>query len=152
MALQSVTALSSITMQESSQSVVFSGIPNTYKDLVIVGVFTSTGSTALRIKINDSSSFTGVFLRATTTDADSGSLTEDISYLYGNKPTQLELTIPDASATDKHKSLITKEGNPEYQSVIRYQRHDSTSAVSSIELYAPSAPFTAKISLFGRIA
>lgn len=122
MALQSMTALASITLQEASASVSFSGIPQNYRDLIIVvssKVVASestigtrfngdTGSNYSRVRAGgDGSNISSV--SATGTTIISGLLTT--ARMTTQEGFTAIINVFDYSSTDKFKSVLSRSGN-----------------------------------------
>jgi hypothetical protein len=170
MALQSMTALATITLQSASASVSFSGIPQNYRDLVLVlnGMNTTDDVTfSLRINEDSTANYSYVTARGRTTNlAQSSSLTSQTSmfiagWSYGQgttKTTPVLMQFMDYSVTDKHKTMInryqTNRDNGDGEVGMIAGRWASTSAINSISLFPNSSTFKAgtTASLYGRIA
>ena len=166
MALQSTTAIATITLQQASSEVVFSGIPATYRDLIIVfdGQSTSTAqNTFIRLNGDTGSSYSSVLARGNGSNAASASTTTTGAwFIIGNQTlgqAQSNATgqIMDYSAIDKHKTILTRanNNNPTGPSVeMTASRWANTAAVTSVTIYVSSASFAAgsTFSLYGRIA
>ena len=161
MALQSTTALATITLQVAAPLITFSGIPNTYRDLILVVRANTTSSfDPISMVFNSDTTTTraGVHMTGNGSTASSGTYTDlrlgDI-YSTFNAPSLFVVTIADYSATDKHKTYLSRgnqSGN--YANAIA-GRWASNNAVSSISLsgqYSGSFSVGSTFSLYGRIA
>jgi hypothetical protein len=169
MALQSMTALASITLQEASASVTFSGIPQNYRDLVLVSAFTTTTSGVtfdIRLNADTSSTYSHVGMSASgTSGAISFAFTstgkfEILGNTYGTSPVQSIFQLMDYSATDKHKTALARSSSADTTAMNRTtayaMRYPSTSAITSLSCHSffGSVSFAAgsTFNLYGRIA
>ena len=157
MALQSTTAIATINLQQASSTVTFSGIPNTYKDLILTISCPASTFSGINGTFNSdsSSSYSNVWMQATGgVQSGSGTTTsaESLGFLDAT-PTSAVVQLLDYSATDKHKSFLCRMGGVSY-SVTRATagRWAKTEAINSIQLSASSFPVGSTISLYGRIA
>lgn len=156
MALQSTTAIATITLQQASSTVTFSGIPNTYRDLILVMNFTTTGSASQYIYFNNDSTagnYTGVYMRGTGSVANAGATGQYISTTPGSQ-ILVSAQIIDYSTTDKHTTYISRADNSAVQTVARSMRWANTAAVNTVLIANDSNSFAAgsTFSLYGRIA
>lgn len=157
MALQSMTALASITLQEATASVSFSGIPQNYRDLVLVAFFNGSVSGEVTfLQINGSASGSMVGMRGNgSTAASYTSSSMFLSYAGGftsNFETAIA-NIPDYSQTNKHKTILCRADNPGSKTEAIANRWASTSAVTSIGIAPATGNITAgsTFNLYGRI-
>ena len=164
MALQSITALASITLQSASASISFSGIPQNYRDLVLVfnGEITASATLgAYRFNGDETSSYTGIY----TANALSGTRsTTSADFFYQGAAGRSVATIQvmDYSATNKHKTILARSGQTQEWVFMYANRWANTAAITSMTLLPVSAssPFTplstwmagTTINLYGRIA
>jgi len=159
MALQSMTALASITLQQTSASVSFSGIPQNYRDLVLVVNAISTSNTNLDIRLNSdtSSSYpeftmsndgTGNWSVATTRTF----LRLDYGGFIGTSSGHLNIIeFIDYSSTTKHKGVLARAGNISNGVSAIAGRWSNTSGINTI-LLMPTFSAGSTIDLYGRIA
>lgn len=172
MALQSTTAIATVTLQAATPTVTFSGIPNTYRDLILVSKIRSSRPSSdsdLFIQFNGdtSSNYTYVRMLGRSSGANSaaninGTDKIDLGQVPGASATSEEFALTmceilDYSSTDKHKSVITRANAPGSTSVVG--RHagrwaNSANAISSIKIYSNlgSLVESSTFALFGRIA
>jgi len=154
MALQSTTALATVTLQQSTSTVTFSGIPNTYRDLIIVFVATGSGDENLTPIFNGSSSDFS-WVQMTTGPAGNSGTNNSIGRIAGSNQTFGMMEIFDYAQTNKQKTfLVTTNvtGSERRQLAARWAQ---TTAINSISLairtgYIWSSGST--FALFGRIA
>lgn len=162
MALQSMTALASITLQEATASVSFSGIPQNYRDLVLVGSVKHTtsngGYIAYRLNGDTGINYPMVYMLGNGSTTASAAISSDAFGRFGNAGTSnFESTIFnifDYSATDKHKTTLSRTNIVSLYTVAYATRWASTSAVTSIQLFPDSGQFASgsTFNLYGRIA
>jgi len=166
MALQSTTALATVTLQAASSTVTFSGIPNTYRDLVLT-INAKTSRTAfdqdgLFIRLNgDTSNHSRVTMLGRSSETLSDSTSSLGVPLAGNagQPGAILVQIMDYAQTDKHKTVLARsnQNSPSVSGVVSATagRWASTTPITSIVLLPEVGPDFAAgstFSLFGRIA
>lgn len=166
MALQSVTAIANITLQSASSAITFSGIPNIYRDLVLVFQGTTTpanGAGLIRFNGDATSgnyfniimagnggpAYTGYSANATGIDF---ALDFAVEAGFNN---QTVVQVMDYSVTNKHKATIARSNIGDMQKpAVLAGRWASTAVVNSVTFtlnqnsYAAGSTF----SLYGRIA
>jgi hypothetical protein len=163
MALQSTTALATVTLQAATPTVTFSGIPNTYRDLILVinGKLTAN-NIDINIALNSDttvSNYSRVVMSGTTSSTTS-SFTSDPRKITGwgywgnDQPATVTVQFMDYSATDKHKTFLTRAGRASSGLDAMASRYASLTAISSISLTPVSNFFDigSTFSLYGRIA
>jgi hypothetical protein len=169
MALQSMTALASITLQEASASVTFSGIPQNYRDLVITTSLrtnrasNTTDQIALRFNSDSGSNYPRVAMFASS--GGTGSFSETSSGIFGtatavnsvaNNFSLNLIQIFDYSTTDKHKSVLIRYSvNTTDEVLAGANRWANTDAINLLTFTSVnSATFNAgsTFNLYGRIA
>lgn len=140
------TPLATITLGSSATSITFSSIPATYRDLILVCNWqnSSTGS-AGRLQINGDtgSNYFGVWMTGTGTSAVSASESSETSARVAGASVGLAntysniaiLQFMDYSATDKHKTVISRYGSASTESQATASRYASTSAITSIRFF-----------------
>lgn len=165
MALQSTTAIATITLQQASSTVTFSGIPDTYRDLIlVVNIKMASGGVGWgRIKFNSSSSgYSWVNMAGTGSSAASEAVSETAGRLstYARWSTtefcSVITQIMDYSAADKHKTFLSRANDPAVNAVeAEASRWASNDAIHTIQIYQndlnPMA-IGSTFSLYGRIA
>ena len=160
MALQSITALSKITLQEPSATVEFSGIPNTYRDLILVISGTSSSTQGARMTINSDSSSAYSTVRMYGVGSGSGA-SDSFGGTFGYigdmfaSQTSITIQISDAGASDKHKSWLYRMDNASNYTMTGAGRYASNTAVSNFRFELNNAAtysIGTTFSLFGRIA
>lgn len=160
MALQSTVAIASITLQQTAPTVTFSGIPEIYRDLVIVtnnlGTANATGG-ILRFNGDTASNYSRVFMFGTGSGAGaSGSGTGTYADIFFPRTTRgvSIFQIFDYAQTNKHKTVLNRTDVSDYVAWAAAARWASTAAVNAVSLAPDSGQWAvgATISLYGRIA
>jgi hypothetical protein len=148
------TPLANVTLGSSANPVVFSSISQSYRDLVLVitGKGTS-GSPAIVCSYNSdgSSIYNYVFMGGNGTNALSSSGSNINALYYALNPGNFDTTnqaqsithIMDYSATDKHKTSLTRSDNSGAGTLAIVNRWGSTSAITSIQIYTSVGSFAA---------
>jgi hypothetical protein len=135
------TPLANITLGSQAASVTFSSIPATYRDLVLIisakyaGSATGNGP-AIRINGITTSDYSNV----RTDNAVSGAATTNFMPVIGESNTNFALSkvdFLDASATDKHKSLLIRTSADGTRVSMVAGRVATTSAITSIAIFGP---------------
>jgi hypothetical protein len=140
------TPLAIVTLGSSATSVTFSSIPATYRDLVLVCNWQNSGSgSASRLQLNGDtgSNYFGVWMTGNGTSAISSSETSQTSAriagaAVGPANTYSNIAILqflDYSATDKHKTVISRYGSTATETQATASRYASTSAITSIRFF-----------------
>lgn len=168
MALQSTTALATVTLQAASSTVTFSGIPNSYRDLILVltgsPIDSSYPETLIRFNSDSATNYSHVNMTGNgsgTGSASGGSETFGrIGRGYGIGPNTssvfvTSVQIIDYSATNKHKTVLARNNvaNAGVETAaVRWA--NSNDAINSIQVYVAAGGFAAgsTFSLYGRIA
>jgi len=149
--------LATVTLGGTASSVTFSSIPATYRDLVVVGAgFASTaaGVTA-RFNGDTGANYNQVVMAGDGGSAFSSSSANTTSTQFGrfdnttlaNFVTQ----VMDYSATDKHKSYLSRYNSSAVLTAALAGRYASTSAITSLLLFPESGTFStgATFNLYG---
>lgn len=148
------TALATITLTGSDSSIDFSNIPSSFRDLVIVWQGTTTNNTDTVVSVNGdtTNTYPNVQMFGSGTTAVGTSFTRTGAYFaYAASGTlgNAIMQIMDYSATDKHKSFITRYNVLETAATA--SRWASNTAISSLSVRATSFSFAAgsTFSLYG---
>jgi len=164
MATPTYTPLATITLSSAESSVTFSSIPQTYRDLIVSVAGTGTANAAYYLRVNgdSGSNYNTVGMKARSSGPESyADATQAQVYVVGNGwgtggwfNSQIQLL--DYSATDKHKSMLIRNGNYDnsYASptvVGVAARWANNSAISSIYFSTNTSTFAVgtTFSLFG---
>jgi hypothetical protein len=139
--------LANLTLSSSDASVEFSSIPDTYRDLVLVTQTKATANTYGRVRINGEtgSIYTRVRMLGNSGGASSTSNTLTAFDLSDLNTTDWNLDIVqflDASATDKHKSVLIRSSQTNVSEVSAHAgRAATTSRITSITVLTNSNSF-----------
>jgi len=162
------TPLATITLTSTDSSIVFTSIPATYRDLVLVcqarGTITTFTNVQMRFNSDTGSNYSTVAMfgtgsgggisyseTATNITAEQIARSNDTSGVF----TPITIQIMDYSATDKHKTVLTRNSSTVSAAVAALaSRWASTSAITSITLYPYGGSFEigSTFSLYGVIA
>jgi hypothetical protein len=154
MALQSITALANITLQEPSASVTFSGIPQNYRDLVLSYSALGASGQATTLQLNGSSADASqAYLFFSGSTVGSGTDTFLIGGAISTNPGVNTLNFFDYSATNKHKTYLIRSDRAADATIAYAARWAQTVAINSIRISTGSGNFSAggTFSLYGRI-
>lgn len=156
MALQSTTAIATITLQQASSAVTFSGIPNTYRDLILTidGGASSAQSANLYLNADtNTASYPRVTMYGDGASAVSGATSNPRILDIGTSASILISSIFDYSATDKHKTVLVRS-NTSGLVAASAMRWANLTAVNQISAVAHTGTFNSgtSFSLYGRIA
>lgn len=114
-------ALANVTLGGNDNEIVFSNIPATYRDLVLVNnhLVTTNSNQIIRFNSDSGSNYPWVYLGATGggtavsgTNTSTSLLVEAIAASNTSDRMTTIVNILDYSATDKHKLALTRGGRP----------------------------------------
>ena len=130
-------ALATTTLGASASSVTFSSIPTSgYRDLILIATYsTSIGDILLEFNSDAGSNYSIVEMRGDGSSAFSASFTRSGAFLgYSNQTVQQSsiAQVMDYSATDKHKTVLTRVDAASVVTLASAGRWASTSAVVSL--------------------
>jgi hypothetical protein len=153
------TLLANVTLASLSSSVTFSSIPATYRDLVIVYSGSATSGVEIRLRYNDDAGSNYSYTEIVGTGSAAQSSTSS-TYTFANGGVvytglgSLRVQILDYSATDKHKTGITRSDNAANNVIAYAHRWANTSAINSILINSGSVSFNPgfTFSLYGIVA
>jgi hypothetical protein len=133
-------ALANITLGSSASSVTFSSIPATFRDLVMVFVGSGSTNADLRVRLNGDtgSNYSFVYALGAPPSVISASGTQN-GLTFGavdTGQTLSQISIMDYSATDKHKTALTRWDSTSSNAVTMYaSRWANTSAVNTVVVF-----------------
>lgn len=139
------TPLANLTLGSSASSVTFSSISGSYRDLVLVIQASSTPSgtnIAIRMNSDTGSNYPAVYASGDGSGAYSGTLNEtwmQVAYYSGATTSTFlsaVVTVADYSATDKHKTVLSRGGNSAQGTDMIAGRWANTSAVTTLSVHA----------------
>lgn len=138
-----LTPLANITVGASTVSVTFSSISQSYRDLlIVVNAANSISNDPLFIKINNDTggNYNRVYIygnggssSSSRTLGSTGGYISTSAGIGSNRGDSLT-TIFDYSATDKHKTWISKTDNADNGVELMYGSWNSTSAITTIQV------------------
>jgi hypothetical protein len=153
------TALANVTLASPANTVTFSSISGAYRDLRIVfsgGIGSSNASFTIN---NDSSStYYWTTIEGNGSSASSayngdtfGSFANNYVSWYDSSGIVLTFDIFDYSATDKHKTMLSRLNNTNRATNAVVNRWPSTAAITSVRLNGNASDFTTgtTIALYG---
>lgn len=132
------TPLANITLGSSASSVTFSSIPATYRDLIVVSNCrpVSTGPLDLFLRLNgDTGNQSAAVMYGDGSNPGSVTTSAIVAQFNGNARNEVGVAqVMDYSATDKHKTVLTRTNYSSTTVSAQAGRWASTSAVTSIVL------------------
>jgi hypothetical protein len=131
--------IASNVLTSSAASVTFSSIPATYRDLLLVASATANTNTTFNVRFNSDSGSNYSYVRmqgngSTASSSSNASATAIWEQSIDTVADQYILQIMDYSATDKHKTVISRHNRPNAAVWALSSRWANTSAINSIEL------------------
>ena len=152
------TALANVTLAGSSASVTFSSIPATYRDLILVfngGAVSGAHNLTIALNSDTGANYSAVHMSGTGSSTESSGsnanrLLNYYGYLEANQNTVIIAQFMDYSATDKHKTYLSRSNNAGNGISAVAGRWANTAAITSIAIttganYSSGSTFT----LFG---
>ena len=147
MATPTYTPLATLTLASSASSVTFSSIDQSYGDLILVisaNQGAIEGSSGAYINGDTGSNYSRVraYANGSSTFSDASATRSDLGSISQNSPNQNGLSIShfmDYSATDKHKTVLTRTNDVDDQVGMFAYRWANTNAVTSIEVFSQTA-------------
>jgi hypothetical protein len=153
MALQSITPIATITLQQATSTVTFSGIPDTYRDLVFTFNGSGAASQPIYFRFNNDFGANYPSIRMYNTAADAQTPPE---IGFGNTNLVATVQVFDYSVTDKHKTSLIRWGNADGTSYVMAwaTRWANTAKIHTININSASGNLAAgaTFSLYGRVA
>lgn len=144
------TPLATVTLGTAAASLTFSSIPATYRDLVmILNCKVLTGNPFPRARVNSDSgnNYVRVSVVGNGSTATSATSTSNVIALSGDASAAANFNyntitnFMDYSATDKHKTVISRGNNVDVATAISATRWTNTAAITSIEVSLTSSSF-----------
>jgi hypothetical protein len=154
------TPLANVTLGSAASSVTFGSIPNTYRDLIIVGTGLSSTAAGVRARFNADSgtNYSRVLMfgdgSSATSSSASGLNNIQIGRFDGTTIANFVCSIMDYSATDKHKTLLTRYNSSAVLTAALVGRWGNTAAINSVLIIPESGTFNSgsTFALYGVIA
>lgn len=149
--------ITSVTLASTSSEVVFSSIPQGYRDLVFVYNGTVSGGAFARMRFNSDGGFNyGNIQMYGSGSAVSSSMPgngDNIEIAEFQPTHNLVISqIMDYSATDKHKTVLGRSNNASSNVQGKAGRWANTAAITSIQILASNMLSGSTLSLYGVIA
>ena len=153
--------IATTTLGASSPEVVFSSIPATYRDLVLVLAGTRTGNNQIQFRFNSDIGTNYSTVIASGNGSGTSSSAETLSFLFSTSyalqtDTQLNtiLQVMDYSATDKHKTTLLRFSQAGSGVSMAAGRWANTAAITSVQIYTANNDFGSGsvFSLYGIVA
>lgn len=152
----SYVALATTTLSSSTSTITFSSIPATFKDLVLVISGTMTANSFIGAQLNNDTgnNYSGVRMYGDGSTAFSSTLTSNYAWFNDmfTTPSIVTAQFMDYAATDKHKTVLVRQGSSSFVAGAVASRWANTSAITTIRLVAePGRSYASgtTISLYG---
>jgi hypothetical protein len=137
------TPLATVTLGSSASSVTFSSIPATYRDLVLVlhALGSTTIEARMRFNGDTGSNYSFVGMIGDGTGATSPSTASRVNIILSSAARatvtdylQVKASVMDYSATDKHKTVLSRSNQAAGATEAFANRWANTSAITSLEI------------------
>jgi microcompartment protein CcmK/EutM len=154
------TPLATVTLGSSASSVTFANIGSGYRDLILVanGKFSSSNS-LIRIRVGNGTVYTGSNYPTLYANSGPASVAYTGTAMDGGRWDNVEglytAHLMDYSATDKHKTVLVRNGSASFSSTqMNAHRWTSTSVINIIQVLSTDNTFASgtTFNLFGVIA
>jgi len=152
------TPLATVTLGSSASTVTFSNIPATYRDLIVVGQATGTSNGHLNIRYNNDSASNyfrvGMQGNGSSAQAYTGNETGVFAFQSRSTTGSFVHQILDYSATNKHKTGLTREDSTIAVVAAIASRWANTAAITSLTFLVDAGQIgsNSTFSLYGVIA
>jgi hypothetical protein len=148
--------LANITLGSSQASVTFSSISSLYRDLVLIGVCSTTSSNFIKMSINGTTSSTSLEFRAQR-GVGFGPIETTNSRLSESAPNglfALEINLMQASSTAINKTAIVKIRQGDRMAQLGSYNQATTAAVSSFAVFPETGSWNSgsSFALYGILA
>lgn len=132
--------LANVTLGSTATSVTFSSISGSYRDLILVADVLGTGTGYAELQVNNNTSsanYNILFMRGNGSTAATGAYSAaslfDYPVFYSTSRTSFITQIFDYSATDKHKTALTRSNNANTAVEATVGRWINTSAITTLK-------------------
>lgn len=131
--------LATVTLASADASITFSSIPAEYRDLILIisgAVTASTVGATIRFNGDTGSNYTGVVAQGDGSSAVSGTLSGTFAEIGVLVTSQCNVIcqIMDYSATDKHKTFLSRSNGAADRTRMTASRWADTSAITSVDV------------------
>jgi hypothetical protein len=139
------TPLANITLGSAASSITFGSIPATYRDLILVGdlILSTSNAQQIRMRFNGdtgSNYFTVNMGATTSTFSQTSTLSAiRIGQAYNGSRSTHIVNLMDYSATDKHKSQLSRSDNASNRLEALATRWANTAAITSMTVIIEDA-------------
>jgi hypothetical protein len=153
--------LATVTLGTATASVTFSSIPATYRDLILViqGTNTSSGNSRLQVNGDSGNNYNQVRMYGAGglpgSDSASNIASLDMSSMSTSSGYQAVIQLMDYSATDKHKTILSRTQESNISAVLANAgRWANTAAITSVTTFTAAGSYASgsTFSLYGVIA
>jgi hypothetical protein len=152
------TPLATVTLASATATVTFSSIPATYRDLIFIfnGVGSASGYGFFRFNGDTGNNYNYVFMYGDVTPVSSGA-SNTIGFFGNIEPSLLNPTVSnimDYSATDKHKTYLSRNDRVPGIVIATAGRWANTAAITSMSVNKNGGNFQSgsTFSLYGVIS
>lgn len=155
------TPLATVTLASTASSITFSNIPATYRDLILVVDGTTSGTgvgIGLRYNADSGTNYSAVIMSGSGSAAASSSNTGNnvADVMYADNTTRINgiIQVMDYSATDKHKTALSRSNQAGTYVLAYASRWANTAAITSVNVVTLTSSFASgtTLSLYGVIA
>lgn len=149
--------LATITLSSTDSEIVFGSIPSGYKDLVLVADYNLTaGAQNMRIRTNSDTGSNYTYVEAGGDGSSPFSSSNTYSFMYAGYVNTTGRTMSvthlmDYSATDKHKTALTRFNKSDNYTIMIASRWANTNAINTLSISPQTTTFTvgSTFSLYG---
>lgn len=158
MATPTYTPLATVTLASTDSEIVFSSIPATYRDLILIVEGTGSSAAYVRFQVNSDTGNNFSYVQmagysgGTFTSATTAAFIQP-TYSEASQKTNSLISFMDYSATDKHKTFLTRAMGYDagLSTWANAGRWASTSAITTVKIYRDAGSWNSgsTFSLFG---
>jgi hypothetical protein len=148
--------LATITLASTDSEIVLSSIAASYRDLIVVinGASTATSLVALRFNSDTTTAYSYVLMLGNGSSSDSASASSQDEArigVYWSTPNVTVTQVMDYSATNKHKTILSRSNNAANRVSATASRWANTDAVHTVTVVNDVSTFTVgtTISIYG---
>jgi hypothetical protein len=144
------TPLANLTLASSATSCTFSSISQSYRDLVVVVVGSTTGNADITAKLNNATDYSFVYMAGSGSGSglsgaasSQAQITLDAYFWRSSETSSCIMNIMDYSATDKHKTILSRNNVAGAGVDAFVNRWNSTAAVTQVSVSTFANAFAA---------
>jgi hypothetical protein len=151
------TPIASVTLSATASEVVFSGLPQTFRDLILVVDGTGTGTMTFGVQFNGDTASNYSYVEMTgdtTANSSAGSLSQALVGRFTTTQSVSIGQVMDYAQTNKHKTVLARGGPANELVRASASRWANTAAVTAIRVVPLSNSFASgtTMSIYGVIA